>query len=134
MIATSDAPPALTAAAVAKVKVAVTLDSRGRVRVTPEQRRQILVEFARSAESAPHYARRMGLKYSTFAAWVARERRRNRSAAAKPPLRLLEAVLPPAAINLPLRVELPGGARVECRDVSQMPLLVALLQALAKPC
>jgi hypothetical protein len=37
-------------------KLAVTLDAKGRVRVTPDQRRKLLEEFARSGESAPRFA------------------------------------------------------------------------------
>jgi transposase-like protein len=113
-------------------KLPVTVDTRGRVRVTPEQRRQLLAEFARSGESAPNFARRLGLKYSTFAAWVMRARRRR--SPAKPPLRLLEAVVAPAPTNLTVLVQLPGGARVELRDASQIPLVVAVLRALEQSC
>lgn len=114
-------------------KLAVTLDAKGRVRVTPDQRRKLLEEFARSGESAPRFARRLGLKYSTFAAWVARKRR-TKPAPAAPPLRLLEAVIAPTATDIPLLVQLPGGARAELQSLNQIPLLAALMQALEKPC
>lgn len=114
-------------------KLAVTLDTKGRVRVTPEQRRELLEEFARSEESAPRFARRVGLKYSTFAAWVARKGRTKRAPAA-PPMRLLEAVMAPTATDFPLLVQLPGGARAELQSLNQIPLLAALMRALEKPC
>ena len=79
--------------------VPVTVDSKGRVRVSKEQRQTILAEFERSGESAVQFARRTGLKYSTLAGWLPRYHRtklRRRTRAA----RLLEAVVagaqPPA--------------------------------------
>jgi len=118
-------------AAVAQLPVA--LDTQGRVRVTREQRQMILAELARGGESIPKFAQRTGLKYSTLAAWVARARRAKRSARPAP-LRLVEAVVTPAAPATPLIVQLPGQARLELQEVSQIPLAVALLHALEKPC
>lgn len=133
MISAKPSDSAAAGAPAVLPKLPVTVDTRGRVRVTPEQRRQLLAEFARSGESAPSFARRLGLKYSTFAAWILRARRSRRSPA-KPPLRLLEAVVTPTATNLPLVLQLPGGARVELRDASHLPLVVALVRALEKSC
>ena len=73
-------------------RVPVTLDSKGRVRVAKEQRRLVLAEFERSGISAAQFAKVSGIKYSTFAGWLQRQRR------AKPKgqpraVRLLEAVV-----------------------------------------
>ena len=111
----------------------VTLDTKGRVRTTREQRRVILAEFERSGVSATQFAQRTGVKYSTFAAWVLRYRRTKRPGP-KSPLRLLEAVVAPTPLILPLQVQLPGGARLEVREASQVPLVAALVRALEKPC
>jgi transposase-like protein len=120
-----------TPAAVGQLPVA--LDTKGRVRVTPEQRQVILAELARSGASIPKFAQRTGLKYSTLAAWVARARRAKR--VARPaPLRLVEAVVTPAATATLLMVELPGGAHLELRAISQVSLVAALVRALEKPC
>lgn len=62
-------------------RLPVNLDTKGRVRTSQEQRRVILAEFERSGVSAVQFARRTGLKYSTFAAWVHRYRRTKRSEA-----------------------------------------------------
>ena len=121
-----NAPPA------AQPQLPVALDSRGRVRVTPEQRRVILAELARSGASLPKFAQRTGLKYSTLAAWVARARRAKRSSS-PPPVRLLEAVVSPPP-PLALQVQLPGGAHLELRALSQVALVAALVRALEKPC
>lgn len=111
----------------------VTLDTKGRVRTTKEQRRLILAEFERSGLSAAQFARRTGLKYSTFALWVQHHRRTKRPAR-KAPVRLLEAVLTTATPATVLTVLLPGGARLEVCEASQVPLAAALVHALAKPC
>lgn len=120
------------AAPAAPPQLPVALDSRGRVRVTPEQRRVILAELARSGASLPKFAQRTGLKYSTLAAWVARARRAKRSSS-PPPVRLLEAVVSPPP-PLALQVQLPGGAHLELRALSQVALVAALVRALEKPC
>lgn len=127
----SDSIPALASSSAAKLPV--TVDTQGRVRTTREQRRVILAEFERSGMSAAQFARRTGLKYSTFAFWVQRGRRTQRPKR-KAPVRLLEAVLSPAATATPQAVLLPGGARLEVREAGQIPLAAALVHALEKSC
>lgn len=114
-------------------QVPVTLDSKGRVRTSREQRRLILAEFERSGLSAARFAQRTGLKYSTLAGWVQRYRRPKRRSAGQP-VRLLEAVMAAAPPSAALQVQLPGGARLEIHEASQVPLAVALVRALEKPC
>jgi transposase-like protein len=109
------------------------LDTKGRVRTTKEQRRLILAEFERSGLSAAQFARRTGLKYSTFALWVQHHRRTKRPAR-KAPVRLLEAVLTTSTPATALTVLLPGGARLEVREADQVPLVAALVHALEKSC
>lgn len=50
----SDASPAVTPAVIPKLPV--TLDAKGRVRTSKEQRRVLLAEFARSGLSAAQFA------------------------------------------------------------------------------
>lgn len=114
-------------------KLPVTMDTKGRVRTSKEQRRVILAEFERSGVSATQFAQRTGLKYSTFAAWLQRYRRTKRPGP-KSPMRLLEAVVASAPLTSPLQVQLPGGARLEVREASQVPLVAALVRSLEKPC
>jgi transposase-like protein len=114
-------------------KLPVTMDTKGRVRTSKEQRRVILAEFERSGMSAAQFAQRSGMKYSTFAAWVQRYGRTKRPSL-KPPVRLLEAVVTQAPLLTALQVQLPGGARLEIREVSQVALVAALVRALEKPC
>jgi hypothetical protein len=70
-------------------EVPVTVDSKGRVRASKEQRRVILAEFERSRMSAAQFAKRAGLKYSTLAGWLQRYRRA-KSKGRSEPVRLLE--------------------------------------------
>jgi transposase-like protein len=111
----------------------VTMDTKARVRTSKEQRRAILAEFEGSGMSAAQFAQRSGVTYSTFAAWVQRYRRMKRPGL-KSRVRLLEAVVGPASLNPALQVHLPGGARLEIREASQVPLVAALVHALEKPC
>lgn len=114
-------------------KLPVTLDTKGRVRTSKEQRRALLAEFERSGASVAQFVQRTGLKYSTFAAWVHRYRQTKRPRP-KSPVRLLEAVVGPAPLVRALEVQLPGGARLEVREASQVALAAALVRALEKPC
>lgn len=114
-------------------RLPVNLDTKGRVRTSQEQRRVILAEFERSGVSAVQFARRTGLKYSTFAAWVHRYRRTKRPKR-RSPLRLLEAVVGPAPRLPALQMQLPGGARLDIHEAGQIPLAAALVRALEQPC
>lgn len=127
----SDSVPALASSSAAKLPV--TLDTKGRVRTSREQRRVILAEFERSGLSAAQFAQRTGLKYSTLAGWVQRYRRTKRPGR-KTPVRLLEAVVASATSGSVLQVQLPGGARLEIREASQVPLAAALVHALEQSC
>jgi hypothetical protein len=117
-------------------QIPVTLDTKGRVRTSKEQRRVILDEFGRSGLSAVRFAKQTGLKYSTLAGWVQRyrqtkPRRRGR------PIRLLEAVvdsLPGPVTGTPLVLHLPGGVQLELNEAKQVPLAAALVRALEKSC
>jgi hypothetical protein len=114
-------------------EVPVTVDSKGRVRASKEQRRVILAEFERSRMSAAQFAKRAGLKYSTLAGWLQRYRRAKSKGRSKP-VRLLEALVDQAPPSMALVLHLPGGARMEIREANQAVLAAALLQALEKSC
>jgi transposase-like protein len=112
-------------------------DTRGRVR-TPRQRREALLdEYERSGTSASQFAKLSGVNYQTFAGWV-QQRRRQRSVAGVQTVgapRLLEALVEGRHFvggSQGLRVELPGGARMELTERSQAALAAALLRELAQ--
>jgi hypothetical protein len=120
-------------------------DSLARVRTSRERRRELLEEFERSGLSGSQFASLVGVKYSTFAAWVAK---RKRSPAAKiepgkvadgrSRVRWLEAVVDQAQgaagkESCVLTVHFGGGARVDIGSLQQAMLAAALLRALEKP-
>ena len=78
--------------------VLVQTDSKGRLRVSKEQRKAVLAKFEQSGMSAAKFAAVAGMKYSTFAGWVQRYRRAKPTAALRR-LRLLEAVVDPAILR-----------------------------------
>ena len=121
----------------------IKTDVLGRVHRTVQQREQVLDEYERSGLSGPKFAVLCGVKYQTFAAWLARRRnqrqthpRRPEQPKAAPPVRWLEASVqrasPSSATGLLL--ELPGGVRAQISHQEQISLAAALLRALEKPC
>ncbi|HEX3625933.1 MAG TPA: transposase [Verrucomicrobiae bacterium] len=134
MTSTSSGDPTFLIPSTSVQNVPVALDSKGRVRASKEQRRMILAEYERSGVSAAQFARQTGMKYSTLAGWLIRYRR-SKSQGARPAVRLLEAVVEEnSGDKKALVLELPGGARMEIKDVPQAALAGALLRTLAKPC
>jgi transposase-like protein len=116
--------------------VPVTVDSKGRVRVSKAQREMILAEFERGGVSAAQFAQRTGLKYSTLAGWLQRYRRAKPRRRART-VRLLEALVGSAqgtGAGVSLVLELPGGVRLEVADEKQAALAAMVVRALAKPC
>jgi transposase-like protein len=135
MITASGSDNSSAVAAAVTPKVPVTADTKGRMRVSKGQRRDILAALARSGESLPRFARRIGLKYSTLARWV--QVSRAKPAGRKPALRLLEAMVesaPVPVVGTLLVLQLPGGVRVEVADEQQAALAAVLLRGLAKSC
>lgn len=128
----TDSPAAVASPGIQEVPV--TVDAKGRVRVSKEQRRVILAEFERSGMSAVQFAKLTGLKYSTLAGWRQRYRRTQRRGRARQ-VRLLEAVVEQdCGDKSSLVLALPGGATVQINDLKQVELAAALLRALGQPC
>jgi hypothetical protein len=116
-------------------------DEAGRVRTPVERREQLLAEFERSGLSGCKFAALVGVKYSTFAGWVGRRRKQGGGASVpvKPvdSVRWLQAVVEQAQApgeQSGVVLQLPGGARLQITQASQVALAAALLRALEKPC
>jgi hypothetical protein len=126
-------------------------DSRGRVRVAASRREALLDEFDRSGLSGAKFARLAGVKYSTFAAWVARRRKQHKVLAVCPsadqsgrdaggePVRLFEAVVDEAALSARdaagaggLVIELPGGARTRVESALHLRMAAELVVLIAQ--
>src|ERR1700761_1264562 len=108
-------------------------DSLARVRTPPERKRELLDEFDRSGLSGWKFASLVGIKYQTFAAWVAKRKRDGqvgtpaRAEAAGAKVRWLEAVIDQAQAadgksTAALTLQFAGGARAEVADRKQIPL------------
>lgn len=113
-------------------------DQRGRVRTSPERRRQLLEEFDRSGLSAPKFAALTGLKYQTLAGWLYRRKQHpasDASTASAPagqaPVQWFETVVEAGARTLhsPLVVRLPSGAALEVANPAQATLAGTVLRA-----
>jgi hypothetical protein len=119
----------------------IKTDVLGRMHRTPEQRERILDEYERSGLSGPNFAALCGVKYQTFAAWLARRKSQRQPHPKRQPHRKsnqvqwLEASMQPVtAANASLLLQLPGGGQAQLSSPAQIALAAALLRALQKPC
>lgn len=109
-------------------------DRAGRTRYTAQYKREVLDAFESSSLSAPTFARQCGVKYPTFAAWIAGRRRGTRAASPAPRSRQPVFILaePDAPVDgTALEVNLPGGAVARVTGDAQAKLLAELLRHLA---
>ena len=107
-------------------------DRTGRLRYTQQYKDEVLAAYEASGMSGPAFAEHCGLKYQTFAGWVAKRRREKGQT--RPPAAEQQFVLAEfgaAPVSGELRVELPGGACARLSDAAQAGLLAALIRALA---
>ncbi len=112
--------------------VIVKSDRAGRTRYTAQYKREVLAAFRASSLSAPVFASQCGIKYPTFAAWVATDKRGGLRAGSEPvrPAFVLAEFAAPAD-DAGLEIRLIGGAVARLAEASQIPLLAALLRKLA---
>ncbi len=131
----------------AKAGEAVVLktDTLGRVKMTAAQRERVLDEFERSGLSGAKFAKLAGINYQTFATWARRRGRQREAEAGKTPstpaepVKWLEAGIgevPHSGSQTGHAVVLhwPGGVSAELHDARQIPLVAALVRALAQSC
>lgn len=124
-------------------EVVLKSDGLGRVRTPPTRRQSLLEEFEKSGLSGTKFAALAGVKYSTFASWLQKQRRKSAPSRSKEQaeeasrVRWLETVIEQAQSpadkgRLPVVVQLPGGASLEMTTAGQATLVAALLSALEK--
>jgi len=110
-------------------------DRAGRTRYTAQYKQEVLDAFESSSLSAPVFARQCGIKYPTFAAWIARRRSVSPPGSAdKPsgqPVFLLAEIGDAPSGSEALEVRLPGGAVARAAGPAQLKLLAELLRHLA---
>jgi transposase-like protein len=99
-------------------------------RITPAARREELVEAWRSSGlTQAAFARREGIIYSSFAAWVQAARRQPRRRRVGGSVRFVEAKLPVANPVAPLEVRLPDGTSVRGTSAAELAALVRALRS-----
>ena len=111
----------------------VKADRTGRTRYTDQYKAEVVEAFAASGLSGPAFARQCGVKYPTFAAWVAKARRQDRpSQPGQPasPFIIAEIGEGSGGGTGVLKVRLPGGATAVAGTSRQVVLLAELLKAL----
>jgi len=126
-------------------EVVLKTDTIGRVFTPLERRRNLLEEFEKSGLSGTKFAALAGVKYSTFASWLQKQRRKNGNrgrgkgqAEGATQVRWLETVIEQAQSpsdkgRVSIVVQLPGGASVEIATAGQARLAAELLSVLEKP-
>ncbi len=87
--------------------------------------------FESSNLSAPAFARQWGIKYPTFAAWIAERKPGDANPKRNNPPAFLIAEVSSDLGGAALEVHLPGGAVARATDADQIHLLAALLRQLA---
>ena len=108
-------------------------DRAGRPRYTQKYRYEVLMAYEASGMSGPAFAKHCGLKYSTFSAWVAKQRRNQSSSKTPSPKRqFVVAEFEEAPNPDGLQIDLPGGASARLVDANQIDLLVSLIRALSR--
>jgi transposase-like protein len=105
-------------------------DTRGR-RVAPEERRTKMVEAYRGTGlTMAEFARREGIKYATFAGWVAKA---SRLVPAKSGMKFAEVRVPftsvPTGPSAPLEVRLADGTSISGERVAEVAALVRALRS-----
>lgn len=95
-----------------------------------ERRAQLVEAYRTSGLTMAAFARREGVKYPTFAAWVAKGQQQ--LVKAKPPIQFAEMRLPLAAASEPghaMEVRLPDGTVLRGSRVSDVLALVRGLRS-----
>ena len=105
-------------------------DRSGRTRYTPQYKQEVLAAFQSSSLSAPAFSAQCGIKYPTFAAWIAAQKR---PAPDRPGghAAFLIAEVANVSDETVLEVRLPCGAVACAAGSDQVRLLAELLRHLA---
>lgn len=104
-------------------------DTRGRRVASEERRAKMVLAYQGTGLTMAEFARREGIKYATFAGWVAKA---SRLSAAKGPIKFTEVRLPLSAAapaSGPLEVRLPDGTVIRGERVIEVAALVQALRS-----
>lgn len=109
-------------------------DKRGRVRVTPERRTELLNEFDRSGMTSRRFAEWSGVNYQTLMGWIARRKRARLAVRGSPEpasTGWVEALVEPpfrSSESAGLIVRFPGEAQMEICDGRTAALAAEVLR------
>jgi transposase-like protein len=105
-------------------------DTRGRRVATEERRAKMVQAYHGTGLTMAEFARREGLKYATFAGWVAKA---SRLVPAKHAIKFAEVRVPfrsaPAVPSAPLEVRLADGTSIRGERVAEVAALVRALRS-----
>lgn len=107
-------------------------DRAGRQHVPRERREQLLAAFRESGLTRRAFARREGIRYTTFCNWTQRAAKRGLAAPAALPVRFAEVALPAglsASGGSGLEVRLADGTTVRGGSVEELAALVRALRS-----
>ena len=116
-------------------------DTLGRRRTPVERRAELLAAYRASGLTQSAYAKREGIRYSTFCTWAQAERqrgglppapagRKRRRRVGSPAVRFAEVQLPAIAAPVPgLEVRLPDGTLLRGGSAVELAALVRALRA-----
>jgi len=124
----------MTTATDEPTSIIIKSDRTGRSRYTQEYKNEVVNAYEASGMSGPAFAEHCGLKYPTFASWVAKRRRgegADASPGSAPDRFLLAEIASDSADGGTIQVTLPGGATATLEDACQASLLAELIKALA---
>ncbi|WP_411826082.1 IS66 family insertion sequence element accessory protein TnpA [Luteolibacter sp. AS25] len=109
-------------------------DRAGRTRYSKAYKDEVVAAYHQSNMSAAAFAQHCGVKYPTFASWVAKARQYSASSDGKADegigQRFILAEIGGSLADAPLKVELPGGVIVHVSSSDQLGLLTDLLNAI----
>ena len=103
-------------------------DERGRKIVDRARRAALIASYEQSGLTQKTFARREGVSYGTFVAWLGRYRRGETLGGAKP-MSFQELCLEASRGTAGLEVQLPTGITIRGRSVREVAELVRALQA-----
>jgi len=102
-------------------------DTLGRVVVPKERRLELVGAWQTSGLTQAAFAKREGVRYSTFAHWV-QQATKKAPAARKPRVRFTEVALPPTLTPV-LEVRLPDGTLLRGGNAAELAKLVRALRS-----
>lgn len=103
-------------------------DGRGRMIVDGARRAALMAAYEQSGLTQKAFARREGVSYGTFVAWLGRFRR-GEAPGGEPPMSFQELCLDSSRAAVGLEVRLPNGITIRGRSPREVAELVRALQA-----